>query len=498
MKRLLILTFLIAFTSLSFAKPVSEATAKTVAQNFLANQFPDIQGDFTLAYEAYLPKSGALTTIPQAASFYVFNVEDKGFVIVSGDDRTIPILAFSNEKGFVSKNLSPEVGYMLDNYTNKIDYIVKNNISATQTISAEWDGLINNTMPQPKTDATSVHPMFNTMWNQFPYYNNDCPFNYSDAERTVTGCVATAMAQVMKYWNWPVAGTGKNSYLTADYGLLSANFGATTYDWDSMPVQLTEYNNSSSIATLMYDCGIAVDMSYGVASADGSGAWVIYPNNGNTKFCAENALKNNFGYSTGIEGYQRVNYSDGTWLALLVAEINGGRPIIYSGYEPQSAGGGGHCFDFDGYIINSINTYFHVNWGWGGYDDGNFTIDMLNPGTGGAGAGSGTFDLYEEAIMGIQPPPSYFTTGIENIPSAGNVNIYPNPAKGYTIANLSGFNGVAQQLNLLSMDGRVVYSTTVENNNNIEINTSNITDGVYIVQILTDKGILNSKLVVTK
>jgi hypothetical protein len=222
--------------------------------------------------------------------------------------------------------------------------------------------------------STAVSPLVQTKWDQSPYYNNLCPYDNSKGERTVTGCVATAMAQVMNYWEYPKKGTGFHSYNHSKYGTLNANFGSTTYDWANMPNELTSSSSTvqkNAVATLMYHCGVSVDMDYNVSSEGGSGAYVISSRSPVTH-CTEYALKTYFGYKTSIQGVQKADYTTTNWKNLLKAELDASRPIVYAGF-----GDGGHCFVCDGY---DNNDYFHFNWGWGGLYDGYFALNALIPG----------------------------------------------------------------------------------------------------------------------
>lgn len=176
--------------------------------------------------------------------------------------------------------------------------------------------------------------------------------------QTLTGCVATAMGQVMKYWNWPDTGVGEHSYIENEYGLLSVNFGATTYDWEHMPNYLNASSTSTevdAVATLLYHCGVAVNMDYGTASQGGSGA--LHEAAGNlTLPCAENALRNYFKYSPALGNIVRFNFTDDEWAALLKNEIDHLRPIVYSGTNLSAQVG--HEFICDGY---DTTGFFHFN-----------------------------------------------------------------------------------------------------------------------------------------
>jgi PKD repeat protein len=219
------------------------------------------------------------------------------------------------------------------------------------------------------------------------------------------------MAQIMKYWNYPPHGFGFTSYSDPNYGTQSANFGATTYNWANMPNNISADN--ADIETLMYQCGVAVNMHYSTIE---SGAWVITADN---PICAQSAYITYFGYDpSAINGVLRSAYQESDWITLLENEINGLRPVQYVG----SGSGGGHTWVLDGY---DNNNFFHMNWGWGSLDDGYFSIDALNPANVGTGGGAGDFNSNEEALIGIQKP----------LPSNADLQLYspisvtPNPAQ---------------------------------------------------------------------
>jgi len=208
------------------------------------------------------------------------------------------------------------------------------------------------------------------------YYNASCPADAAGPDGHVwAGCVATAMAQVMKYHNYPTTGTGSHSYSHPTYGTLSANFGETTYNWASMPDSLSDYN--SDVAKLLYHIGVSVDMDY---APDGSGAYMSD---------AAYALETYFKYSNSLSYVWKSSYSTDEWTTILRTEIDNKRPILYSGH-----GTGGHAFVCDGY---SGSDYFHFNWGWGGSEDNYFYLNDLTP-------GSYDFTDSQGAVIGIRPP----------------------------------------------------------------------------------------------
>jgi len=366
-----IAVFLMAFAIQVQARPVDRERAHQMALNFMnANGL----------------RSAQLNDVTTAAGFsniYVFTAED-GFVLMSADDCMPPILAYSLNGAFDFENMPDNKRAWIEEYSQIIQSAIDQHQDADPEIAQQWRDLAEGNNSR-NARYVVVEPMTQTHWNQSDPYNLLCPSN------SVTGCVATAMAQVMKYWNYPHHGIGSHSYTHPTYGVLSADFQSTIYDWANM---LNNYNGSSNstqnmaVATLMYHCGVSVDMEY---SPTGSGAVTAK---------VANALKAYFNYSNETQHLDRASYSDDEWIALLKADLDQGRPVLYHG----SGNGGGHAFVFDGY--NSDN-YFHVNWGWGGYCDEYYVVNNLNPGPGGIGSGSlGVYNDFQGAVVGIHPSES--------------------------------------------------------------------------------------------
>lgn len=331
---------------------------------------------------------------------YIFTAKGGGFVIVSADDCVVPVIGFSATARFDAKNIPTNVHGMLEDYDEEIAYWSSQEGLPT---NSDWQPLLLGTAPEPH-DLTAVAPLCSTSWGQDPYYNNLCPYDASLGEHAVTGCVATATAQIMKKWNYPTTGYGSHSYVEDDFGTLSANFGNTTYQWSNMPNALTGTTGTTqvnAVATLMYHIGIADEMDYAVAS---SGA-----NNYNyfgyvDDATSESSLQYYFKYRSDMAAIARVDYSNTAYVNILKAELDAGRPILYSGRDND----GGHSFVLDGY--NNSNQ-FHVNWGWNGAYNGYFTIGSLNPSGGGTGANAGTYNLQNVALIKIQPNTNWSSTG---------------------------------------------------------------------------------------
>ena len=400
MKKLILSVFMVfAMLSHAFGKTVDENLAKNAAVRYLAAySIQNLQGGPAHLSLGYSCLSTGNTMLKGAAVplYYVFNIDlSKGFIIISADDIVCPVLAYSSETGFDANHIPPNVATWLKGYEDQISFAIGTQMNATPEIQSEWLSLTDCHLPDHSIKSSQgVNPLLATLWDQSPFYNALCPFDNTYNNRTVTGCVATAMAMVMKFFNFPPCGVSNHSYSTTRYGTLSANFSGTTYNWSSMPNSVTSEN--TAVATLMYHCGVSVDMDYNVASQGGSAAYVISSASPVTN-CTEYALKTYFGYASTLQGLSRANYTNTAWIALLKTELNASRPIIYAGFGT----GGGHCFVCDGY---NDNNYFHFNWGWSGNYDGYFLIDALNPGGTGTGGGTGAYNDGQQAVIGIHPP----------------------------------------------------------------------------------------------
>ena len=367
------------------AAPVSLQRATAVANSFLTTQ-SSVSGPKRVPARPRLASSS-----DSQSKYFVFENEAGGFVIVAGDDVAYPILGYSNDANINASNIPSSVKAWLDSYALEIQTAVDSGAVQSEEVMTAW-----NNIESYSNAAVIVSPLILTRWNQTPYYNDLCPMDNNRNERTVTGCVATAMAQVLKYWEYPVTGNGSYSY-SHTHGEQSADFANTTYDWNNMPLELSASSSDiqkTAVAQLMYHCGVSVEMDYGVASTGGSGAFTI-SSRSNSTHCAEYALREYWGYKPTLQGLQKDKYKDEEWKKMLKDDLKAGRPIIYSGF-----GDGGHCFVCDGY---NEDDYFHFNWGWGGLYDGYFKLNALAPGTGGTGSGGGSYNNDQQAIFGLEP-----------------------------------------------------------------------------------------------
>ena len=323
---------------------------------------------------AYTGVHGNLNTL------YVFNNEGGGFLIVSADDDAAPLLGYSDTGSFDADAMPPAMQYWFDCYGAEIEQaaaVGSVETAATYATAERWK---------------DIPPLVHTKWNQNSPYNDFCP--QSNGRRCQTGCAATATVQVMKYHNYPLHGTGSHSYTPKNINkTLSADFGATTYNWEAM---LNTYDNNSSsesksaVATIMYHFGVSMKMEYGENESAGD------------PFKAAQALVKYFNYDKGIKYLQRRYFPYSEWEKIVYEELAANRPIMYNGFTKNE----GHSFVCDGYQYRDGEDYFHINWGWGGLSDGYFLLTALNPsaqGIGGSIDGSG-YNLNHIIICGIQPP----------------------------------------------------------------------------------------------
>ena len=392
MKKVLGLLTLCCLSWTIAAQQVDVRTAQTVAENFLAqHQFQKSGNDLALyavGTAETTQKSGEATVC-----YYIFKAANTGFVIVSGDQRITPVLAYSVSNSFDTTDMSDNLRGWLQNYRDEITYSIRSENEA-ETYAPLWKAYVENSLNELRKTTAEVSPLVVTQWNQRGPYNNLCPYNDSVGYRCPTGCLATAMAQILKFWNYPYRGVGSHSYTHKKYGLQSANFGSTIYDWNNMT---NTYSSSSSdisrqaVSTLMYHCGVAVDMDY---EYNGSGAFTLLSDeqiNQMGLYDGRTALKRYFNCES-VLGYARDNYYLDTWVTMLKNELSSGRPILYAG----QGSGGGHAFVCDGF---DSEGKFHINWGWGGSSDGYFVISALNPGSLGTGGGSGGYNSYQRALF---------------------------------------------------------------------------------------------------
>ena len=410
-KKVLLLAAIFTLAANAIAGPVTQDMARIAAARFWAQHHPaDVK-----AYAS--PK---VLTFGELDQLYILDMEGLGFVILPADDRVMPILAYSFENPFPTE-LNRDLAYWLGGYNAQIAEVAKSDMPMSKEILHQWNQLLlnygNGTKDGDEYDGDSIPPdpseliripaMLTTFWDQGNPYNEYCPYDSVRHDRTVVGCVATAMAQIMKYWNYPSFGQGSNTYQppsmwynTPYLPVQSVDFANTTYLWQLMSNRLENFSparNKDAVATLSYHCGVAVNMMYGVSADGGSGA---YSSCGSwTSACATDAFVRYFKYDSSLYHADRWSYTEESWRAIIDEQLELGQPIYYSGSDST----GGHAFVLDGADI--INRY-HFNWGWSGYGNGYYTVNNLAPTANGGGAGGNatmTFNRSQGAIFGIKP-----------------------------------------------------------------------------------------------
>jgi len=369
--------------------------AKTIGKNYYWENSRDFK---PFLYDQVVPELLTTETLNGTSLFYIFNINrDDGFIIVAADDDVIPVLGYSFTGSFPENVIPPAMEEWLQSYKDQIAEVIDRKIDGGKETEMLWEKYKTYNPSPPK--SPSVAPLLTTIWNQDDYYNDLCPYDISGPNNhAFAGCVATAMGQVMKYWAYPVQGTGNHSYLPStypSYGIQSADFAATEYDYSLMPNSINSGN--IQVATLLYHCGVSVDMNYGPTGSSPFGSnWALN---------IENALKNNFNYSPSLLWKWKNNYSVANWITLLKAELDNNRPMIYYGWDGSNQA---HCFNCDGF--RSSDNFFHFNWGWSGVGNGYYSVTALNPGY--------NFTLVQGAIFDMYPPKIIYVdenaTGLNN------------------------------------------------------------------------------------
>lgn len=361
-KSFIVILSLILFTFSAFAKEVTEDTAIRKASELMSVRQTNFSGRVSCIQLVYASGNPV---------YYIIHFAPEGWVMVSAQDITKPIIGYS-ETGSFEKNNQPEsMRSWFQHIEEEIVDAVKNN-SKTHP---EWEiADTGNPLRIKRSPASEpVEPLIKVKFNQSRPFNTFCP---SDNNGTsLVGCVAVAMAQAMTVSRHPVKPNGSYSFFHNTYGNIYVNYDEQApYNWDLI---ISGTDGKQEAARLLYHCGVSVRMDYGVT---GSGTQTTY---------VVNALKNFYSYAPSVKIYPRNTYQ-GDWEELLLNELNAGRPVVYSGNN----GGVGHAFNLDGHDGNYM---YHVNWGWGGANNGYYTIDGMKD-------GDQIYTQNQQMIVGIRPP----------------------------------------------------------------------------------------------
>lgn len=454
MRRLVLLTICLCWSLIGLAQTISMSEAYLKAQAFMGEKGKQVKTT---------PRRAPGTHGQEAAAYYVFNTTgNEGFVLISGDSRVGDILGYTDEGTFDEEQLPDNMRAWLQGYADQIEALRQGRRVAPAQVPVH----------------AAITPMITSRWDQGKAtsqgdaFNRQCPS--IGGNRCMTGCVATSMAQVMRYHRWPVASTKKIPSYEANetLGTLSA-LSVKTFDWDNM---LDTYQGSESttqmnaVAWLMRYCGQAVKMDYGTGSSAAYSEDVA------------NALRVYFGYDTNTRYALRTDYSAAGWDNLIYKELKNRRPVCYDG----SSTGGGHSFVCDGYDGNGL---YHINWGWCGNHDGYYKLTLLNPDGGGTGS-SGTEDGYtmdQGAVVGIQ-------RATDNTDDKRILTLSDMSYSGSTIEtvywNRTGIAGTFQYglayQDVNNNDGSFYlttltdqFGTFVQRTFSQDVNTMELTDGTY-------------------
>lgn len=383
---LLLLSLMLLLSVSAIAGPRSYQQAKAIAQRQAALLGIEMDAEVAASAKAAPRMSVSSAVSPSATCYYVFaNGEDKGFTIVSGDDRMPEVVGYSAQGTYDPDHLPANYVDFMKAYQETVEALLKGDaqVSGGLAEARQWRA--------ERAGTAAVAPLLGGIkWNQTEPYNNRCPL-YDETNRSVTGCVATAMAQVMMYHQYPKELKSTiEAYTTKSKGIkIPAINSGETYDWDNMlpDYSKTDYSSAQAdaVAKLMYHCGAAVKMDYGPSS----GANVTPA-----------ILATYFGYDADLmQDLTRTCFTLQQWMTLVDNELKAKRPILYSG----KSSGGGHEFVCDG---SDGKGLYHINWGWGGYQDGYFDLTILQPQKGGAAGSGSAVDGYNRdcsMIIGIAP-----------------------------------------------------------------------------------------------
>lgn len=381
-RNLLTLLLLALSVAAGFAGPVDLSKAQKAADNYVKT---------TLDLTA---KTDGTQLVMATGNYYVFNIGTEGFVIISSDDVFRPVVGYSYEGAFPVNNPSPEMSYYLDNLSEGRQVALRASAQQSAEVAKEWEMLLNQgRLPSRNGNRASFY-LCQTKWDQNDPYNRFCPTG--SGGRSYAGCVATAMSQVMRYWEQPAQGQGSHSYFHFNYGEISANFGEATYNYELMPTSISGMSPAeqiNAVAEFMYHCGVAVDMMY---DPDGSGA--------NSEDVPE-AVMSYFGYSNRCRLRYRDDYSLEEFQRILKDQFDMGWPCYYSGTDVEQSAG--HAFVCDGYDDNDM---FHFNWGWSGSGNGFFVIDGLDVSGYGFNSGQAAVTNFvpSEVFMNTMRAPEFF------------------------------------------------------------------------------------------
>ena len=398
MKKIALLVTFVALLGTIFGNPVDVKTAQKAAATFAAtiSQTKGAQ-DLNLVYTA----TDETETVNY---YYVFNTEN-GFVMISGDDNMIPVLAYSTESQFITENLSEHIASFLKGYERMAQFVIDNKVVCVDENTQEWKALISGSY-QANTKGSVAALLGDNKWGQSgatvngtfkPLYNAKCP--NKNGQYAVTGCMATVLSQIISYHKYPTKGFGSHSYTPERFGSLygqqSCNFANTTFDYANMPLQLTPASTTAQInavATLMYAAGVGVEMDYGTYESGGSGSGL--EEQAARVHSGQYAIKQYFDYPLATI-ISRNTMGDAAFLNAIKADLDKSLPVAVTGFDANQEGG--HIFVCDGY---DASNKLHINWGWDGGLNGYYALGGFTPRS---GTTTYNFNYNNQAMINIIP-----------------------------------------------------------------------------------------------
>ncbi|MBQ6069531.1 MAG: C10 family peptidase [Bacteroidales bacterium] len=397
--------------------------------------------------------------LPEWGSLHAYNMVGGGYVIASSDERVRPILAYSTT-GCINYNDLPDgLQYWLGEYESQTAQL---GLTTLEELMAAYA----DTLTKLPELADTVAPLLSTAWTQYRYgYNSMAPYDSVIAAdstmsrfegRPTVGCMALAMAQVMRYWQFPTHGVGSHSYSLEGvyecwrYGTLSADFANTTYDYAHMPYKLTDSSSATeveAVARLASHCGISCNMQYNTDCRGSSGAHLN---------SALAALQHYFHYSPNAHMEMMMQHGASAWKRMLKEDLSSGRPILYCGQsyrnDADSTVEGGHAFVFDGY---DARDYFHVNWGWHGSCDGYYSLSVLRPMT------QYDFTSYQYCVLELEPctePMPVLTMAADLTLDSLRIDTHEPLSGHYSITNMGDARGTLfYGVNIYGKEDRMYY-----------------------------------------
>ena len=349
---------MVCLASSGWAEKISREQALQKARQFMSQKGK--HGTLTAA-ETAMTKARRRSMQQVPDYYYVFNAgQDQGYVVVSGDDRTAPILGYANHGTFDVDKIPCNMAAWLEGYAEQIKYVQEH----PEAVVTRGD------VP---THA-DVGALISTTWGQNAPYNNLLP-TYN-GQRCVTGCGATAMAQIMNYHGAPSSCPDIPAYTTSTYGIACEALPATTFNWGNM-------GSDDEVAKLMKYCAYALQADLDPGGTSAFDNMIV------------TALTGYFGYGSGVQEAYHSTYGEADWDMLIYNEIANSRPVILIGQSPSA---GGHFFILHGYSVSGGVGYYTVNWGWDGFEDGNFLLSAMDPKSIGSG-----FNDNQAVIVGISP-----------------------------------------------------------------------------------------------